>query len=102
MSVPSSRTAGSCPARSTPVARAGTERVRARTQDGNRSLTRAFRHAAVRAIPYDPELQAWDRQRLRTKGAMIARALVAKELARIVYHVLAKSQDFNGRFKGPR
>lgn len=31
---------------------------------------------------------------------MIARALVAKELARIVYHVLAKRQDSNGLFKG--
>jgi len=77
----------------------GTSRHR-RTKDGNRSLTRAFRHAAVRAIPYDPEIQAWDRQRLRTKGAMIARALVATALARIVYHVLAKQADFNGRFKG--
>jgi len=77
----------------------GTSRHR-RTKDGNRSLTRAFRHAAVRAIPYDPEIQAWDRPRLRTKGAMIARALVATALARIVYHVLAKQADFNGRFKG--
>jgi len=74
--------------------------VSARTKDGNRSLTLAFRHAAVRAITYDPEIQAWYRQRLRTKGAMIARALVAKALARIVYHVLSKQQDYNGTFKG--
>ena len=71
-----------------------------RTKDGNRYLKLAFSHAAVRAIQYYPEIQAWYRQRLRTKGAMIARALVAKELARIVYHVLAKQQDFNGLFKG--
>ncbi len=30
----------------------------------------------------------------------VARALVAKEIARIVYHVLRKQEDFNGRFKG--
>jgi transposase len=71
-----------------------------RTKDGNRYLKLAFCHAAVRAIQYYPEIRAWYRQRLRTKGAMIARALVAKELARIVYHVLAKQQDFNGTFKG--
>jgi hypothetical protein len=37
---------------------------------------------------------------LRAEGAMIARALVAKALARIVYHVFRKQADFNGRFKG--
>jgi hypothetical protein len=31
---------------------------------------------------------------------MIARALVAKELARIVYYVLHKPESFNGTFKG--
>ena len=71
-----------------------------RTKDGNRYLKLACSHAAVRAIQYYPEIQAWYRQRLRTKGPMIARALVAKELARIVYHVLAKQQPFNGTFKG--
>ncbi|GJG86467.1 hypothetical protein tb265_16480 [Gemmatimonadetes bacterium T265] len=74
--------------------------MRARTKDGNRYLKLAFSHAAVRAIQYYPEIQAWYRPRRRTKGAMIARALVAKELARIVYHVLAKPQSFNGTFKG--
>jgi len=71
-----------------------------RTKDGNRYLKLAFSHAAIRAVQYYPDVQAWYRQRLRTKGAMIARALVAKELARVVYHVLAKSEDFNGLFKG--
>jgi hypothetical protein len=63
-----------------------------------------------RGRPRDP-VRAWTtrrsrrgtgryRQRLRTKGAMIARALVAKELARIVYHVLSTQQPFNGTFKG--
>jgi transposase len=30
----------------------------------------------------------------------VARALVAKEIARIVYHVLRKQEDFKGQFKG--
>lgn len=77
----------------------GTNRHK-RTKDGNRYLKLAFSPAAVRAIQYYPEIQAWYRQRVRTKGALVARALVAKELARIVYHVLAKGQDVNGLFKG--
>jgi transposase len=31
---------------------------------------------------------------------VVARALVAKEIARIAYHVLSKGEDFDGRFKG--
>ena len=34
------------------------------------------------------------------KPEAVARALVAKEIARIAYHVLRKQEDFNGRFKG--
>ena len=59
-----------------------------------------FSHAAVRAIQYYPEIRRWYDAKRRTKGSMIARALVAKELARIVYYVLHKAEPFNGTFKG--
>jgi len=71
-----------------------------RTRDGNRYLKLAFSHAAVRAIQYYPEIGRWYETKRRTKGPMIARALVAKELARIVYYVLHKAEPFNGTFKG--
>jgi len=71
-----------------------------RTKDGNRYLKLAFSHAAVRAIQYYPEIRAWYAAKCRAKGPMIARALVAKEIARIVYHVLHKHEPFNGTFKG--
>jgi transposase len=71
-----------------------------RTRDGNRYLKLAFSHAAVRAIQYYPEIRRWYEAKRRTKGPMIARALVAKELARIVYVVLHKAEPFNGTFKG--
>lgn len=71
-----------------------------RSREGNRYLKLAFSHAAVRAIQYYPEVRDWYRQKKRRKGEAIARSLVAKELARIVYHVLMKEEDFNGRFKG--
>jgi transposase len=71
-----------------------------RTKDGDRYLTLAFSHAAVRAIQYYPEIKRWYLAKRRTKGPMVARALVAKELARIVYYVLRHNESFNGTFKG--
>ena len=77
------------------------DRVRhKRSRDGNRYLKLAFSHAAVRAIQYYPEVRAWYGSKKRKKPEAVARALVAKEIARIVYHVLRKQEDFNGRFKG--
>jgi transposase len=71
-----------------------------RTKDGNRYLKLAFHHAAVRAIQYCPEIRTWALALRRRKPAPVARALVAKELARIVYSVLTKQEAFNGTFKG--
>src|SRR5215212_2720949 len=71
-----------------------------RTKDGNRYLKIAFSHAAVRAIQYFPEIRAFYQRLARRKPRPVARALVAKELARIVYFVLTKQEAFNGTFKG--
>ena len=71
-----------------------------RSRDGNRYLKMAFSHAAVRATQYYPEVRAWYGSKKRRKPDVVARALVAKEIARVVYHVLSKHQDFNGQFKG--
>lgn len=77
------------------------ERVRhKRSREGNRYLKLAFSHAAVRAVQYYPEIRDWYRRKKRRKPDPVARALVAKEIARIVYHVLRKEEDFRGRFKG--
>ena len=77
------------------------DRVRhKRSRDGNRYLKLAFSNAGVRAIQYYPEVKAWYKTKRRKKPEAVARALVAKEVARIVYHVLRKQEDFNGRFKG--
>ena len=77
------------------------DRVRhKRSRDGNRYLKLAFSHAGVRAIQYYPEVKAWYGSKRRKKPEAVARALVAKEIARIAYHVLRKEEDFNGQFKG--
>jgi transposase len=79
---------------------AGRTRHRSGSKDGNRYLKIAFSHAAVRAIQYYPEIRTYYRRLARRKNPRVARTLVAKELARIVYQVLATSADFNGQFKG--
>jgi transposase len=70
-----------------------------RSRDGNRYLKLAFHHAAVRAAQYFPEIQTEYRRLVRRKGKAIARALIAKELGSIVYHVLTRQEAFNGRFR---
>lgn len=71
-----------------------------RTKDGNRYLKIAFSHAAVRAIQYYPEIKTYYQRLSRRKPRTVARTLVAKELARIVYFMLKKQEAFNGTFKG--
>jgi transposase len=78
---------------------AGRQRHRA-SKDGNRYLKLAFSHATVRAIQYFPEIRQCYQRWKRKKPLRIARALVAKELAKSVYVVLHDHVDFNHHFKG--
>ena len=89
-------------ARATFSPTAGGKTRHKRTKVGNRYLKLAFSHAAVRAIQYFPEIRAFYRATARRKPPALARALVAKELARIVYFMLSKQEAFNGTFKGTR
>ncbi|MHC4067538.1 MAG: transposase [Planctomycetota bacterium] len=79
---------------------AGRAPHRSGSKQGNRYLKLAFSHAAVRAVQYYPEIRAFCGAKKRKKPDRIARTLVALEIARIVYHVLKKREDFNGLFKG--
>lgn len=78
----------------------GRTRHRSGSKDGNRYLKIAFTHAAVRAIQYYPEIRTFYRRLARRKNPKVARTIVAKELARIVYQVLTTDSAFNGRFRG--
>ena len=78
----------------------GRTRHRSGSKAGNRYLKLAFSHAGIRAVQYNPEIRAFLKAKARRKPIRIARTLVALELARIVYHVLATQEDFNGQFKG--
>jgi len=77
----------------------GRHRHRA-SKAGNRYLKLAFSHATVRAIQYFPEIRQWYQRWKRKKPIRIARALVAKELAKSVYVVLHDQVDCNQEFKG--
>jgi len=76
------------------------KRSHSHSKDGNRYLKLAFSHASVRAVQYYPVVRAFFERKVREKPEAIARAIVAKEIARICYHVMRKREDFNGRFKG--
>ena len=78
----------------------GRTRHRSGNKQGNRYLKLAFSHASVRAIQYFPVIKRFYHTQRRRKPVVVARAIVAAELARIVYQVLTKQQDFNGTFRG--
>ncbi len=61
-----------------------------------------FHHAAIRAIQYFREVEAEFQRWQRRKGKPIARALIAKELATIVYAMLTKGEPFYKQFLGRR
>jgi transposase len=66
-----------------PAAKNSAGKTRQRpSKDGNKYLNLAFHHAAVRAIQYFPEIQRFYRVTARREPPRLARALVAKELAK--------------------
>jgi transposase len=76
-----------------------TLRQKAGNKDGNKYLKMAFSDCAVRAIQYYPEIRAFYKRMLRRTNDRVARTIVAKELARIVYHILKTKSNYRG-FKG--
>jgi transposase len=69
------------------------------SKDGNKYLKIAFSDAAVHAIQYYPEYNRFFQKRAKRSGEAIARACVAKELAKIVYYIVKNKTTYKG-FKG--
>jgi transposase len=65
-------------------------------KDGNRYLKIAFTDAAVHAVRYYAEYRAYYQKMLRRSNPAIARTVVAKELARIVYYILKNKTEYKG------
>jgi|GEM_PF-1991866 len=66
------------------------------SKDDNKYLKCAFSDAGVRAMQYFPEYRAFYRKMLKRSNQPIARAVVAKEIAKIVYYVLTNHSPYRG------
>jgi transposase len=73
-----------------------TVRQRSGSKDGNKYLKIAFSDAAVHAIQYYTEYRKLYAKIRRRSNEAIARTVVAKELARIVFHMLKNKTDYRG------
>ena len=69
------------------------------SKDGNKYLRIAFGQAAIGAYTNHKEVRKFYNKLKRRKGPIVARTIVAKELSRIVWHMLAYNQPYKG-FKG--
>lgn len=78
----------------------GKIRQKSTPKDGNKYLKIVFSDAAVHARQYYPVIRKFSDSKLRKKNKNVAKTIVAKEIARIVYHTLKNKTDFNHRFKG--
>src|SRR3972149_4639435 len=87
--------------RLTPSARnsAGKSKQRS-SKDGNKYLKVAFSDAAIHAVQYYPVVRTYHNSLLRKKNKQIAKTIITKELAEIVYYVLKYKANFNNKFKG--
>jgi len=87
--------------RLTPSARnSGGKSKQRSSKDGNRYLKIVFSDAAVHALQYYPVIKRYHNSKLRKKKKQVAKAIISKEIARIVYHVLKNKSEFNNKFKG--
>lgn len=70
------------------------------SKDGNKYLKLVFSDAAIHAIQYYPVIRKYNNALLRKKNKQIAKTIIAKEIANIVFHVLKYKTNFNNKFKG--
>ena len=77
----------------------GKHRHRSKNKDGNRYLRIAFNQAAIIAYRDYPVVKELYKKITRRSGKHVARTVVGKELAKIVWHMLSKDEEYKG-FKG--
>lgn len=79
---------------------AGKIRQKSASKDGNKYLKIVFSDSAIHALQYYPVIKKYYNSKLRKKNKHLAKTIIAKEIARIVYHVLKNKSEFNNFFKG--
>jgi len=77
----------------------GSRRHKSGNKDGNRYLRVAFGQATVSAYTHYKVVKKFYRKIKRRSEKPVARAVVAKEMAKIVWHMLSKNKEYKG-FKG--
>jgi len=77
----------------------GNHRHKSGNKDGNKYLRAAFGQAAVSAYTHYKVVKKFYRKIKRRSGKPVARAVVGKELAKGVWHMLTKDEEYKG-FKG--
>ena len=77
----------------------GSHRHKSADKNGNTYLRAAFGQAAVSAYTHYKVVKKFYRKIKRRSGRPVARAVVAKELAKGVWHMLTKNEKYKG-FKG--
>jgi transposase len=77
----------------------GKYRHRSKNKDGNRYLRIAFNQAAIIAYRDYPVVKEFYKKITRRSGKHVARTVVGKELAKIVWHMMSKNEEYKG-FKG--
>ncbi len=77
----------------------GSHRHKSGNKDGNTYLRAAFGQAAVSAYTHYKVVKKFYRKIKRRSGRPVARAVVGKELAKGVWHMLTKDEQYKG-FKG--
>jgi transposase len=87
--------------RLTPSARNSARKSKQRSsKDGNKYLKIVFCDAALHAVQYYPVIRKYHNSLLRKKNKQIAKTIIAKEIAVIVFHVLKNKTVFNNKFRG--
>lgn len=79
----------------------GKFRHKTANKDGNRYLRIAFNQAAIIAYTHYPVVKKFYKKIKKRSGKHVARTVVGKELAKIVWHMLSKAEPYKG-FKGER
>ncbi|NGP88487.1 transposase [Fodinibius halophilus] len=77
----------------------GNRRHKSGNKDGNKYLRAAFGQAAVSAYTHYKVVKKFYRKIKRRSGRSVARAVVGKELAKGVWYMLTRDEEYKG-FKG--
>ena len=70
------------------------------SKDGNKYLKVVFMDSSVHAVQYYTVIKKYYNSKLRKKNKFVAKSIIAKEIAKIVYYTLKYKTNFNNNFKG--